>query len=116
MYGLFGLHERTLSLKSEPWPPLETAVWATAGKKLRLEVEVQNNADNAAYAEYRCPNQRVQTILSLVIEWLDRILALYLDLVDEGGATFAVALLDQLEDRLSLGWLALDVCQKITAA
>ena len=83
---------------------------------LRLEVEVQNDADHAEYAEYRCPNQRVQTILTLVIERLNRILALSLDLVSECGATFAVALLNQLEDRRSVGGLVHNVGQKITAA
>ena len=79
-------------------------------------MEVQNDADHAEYAEYRCPNQRVQTILTLVIERLNRILALSLDLVSECGATFAVALLNQLEDHRSVGWLVHNVGQKITAA
>lgn len=83
---------------------------------LRLEVEVQNDADHADYAEYRCPNQRVQTILSFVVDRLNRILAVRLDLVGEGGATFAVALLNQLEDHRSVGWLVRNVVQKITAA
>ena len=89
---------------------------ATAARKLRLKVEVQNDADHAEYAEYRCPNQRVQTILTLVIERLNRILALSLDLVSECGATFAVALLNQLEDRRSVGGLVHNVGQNITAA
>jgi hypothetical protein len=79
-------------------------------------VEVQNYADYADYAEYRCPNQRVQTILSFVVDRLNRILAVRLDLVSECGATFAVALLNQLEDRRSVGWLVHNVGQKITAA
>ena len=87
----------------------------TAARKLRLEVEVQNDADHADYAEYRRPNQWVQPILPLVIEWFERIFALSLDLIDEGGATFAVALLNQLEDHRSVGWLVLNVVQKITA-
>ena len=47
---------------------------------------------------------------------LNRILALSLDLVGECGATFAVALLNQLEDRRSVGGLVHNVGQKITAA
>jgi hypothetical protein len=89
---------------------------ATAARKLRLEVEVQNDSDHADYTEYRCPNERVQTILSLVVDRLDRILATRLDLVGEVGVALAVALLNQLEDRRSVGWLVPNVRQKITAA
>jgi len=59
MYGFFCLHEHTLSLKSEPWRPSVTAAGARLARGLRLEVEIQDDADDANHTEYRRPNQRV---------------------------------------------------------
>ena len=83
---------------------------------LRLEVKVQNDADGSAQSEYPCPNQRVQSILSLLIEGLYGILALPFDLVREGDAAFAVALLYHFEDCRPVHWVVLNVRQKITTA
>ena len=59
-------------------------------------MEVQNDTDHADDTEYRRPNKRMQTILSFVVDRLDRILATRLDLVGKAGATLAVAFLNQL--------------------